>query len=251
MFRKILKTAVFSLVVFVFISCKNNLNLVSTNVDNSLTPVKVENQDESTLEAIKPYKNQLDEKMNEVIGFAPEELKKADYQSPLGNFVIDLIKYQSEKSWGKNIDIAVVTNGGLRSPIPKGDVTTGNIFELMPFNNEIVVLELTEKSVLEMMNYAATKKNAVFSGVKYKVEGEKAKEILINGEVLNAGKTYTCAVSDYLAGGGDKMVFLKDATKTHQIGLLFREAILKHIKELTTAQKQIAGRVDNRVEIVD
>lgn len=220
-------------------------------MDNSLTPVKVENQDEATNQAIEPYKVQLDEKMNEVIGFAPVELDEAPYQSPLGNFIIDLILEQSIKSFGKPIDMAVVTNGGLRTPIPKGDVTVGNIFELMPFNNEIVVLELEGSSVKKMMQYAATGENAIFAGLKYKVNKGQPEEIIINGKPFNPETTYTVAVSDYLAGGGDKMNFLTESVNTYQLGILFRDAIITHIRELNASGKKIVGAVDDRVEIIE
>ena len=224
--------------------------LTSTNVDNSLTAVKVNKQDESAQATIAPYKKQLDAKMNEVIGNAPVELTEADHQSTLGNFIIDLILVQSEKVFGKSIDMAVVTNGGLRTPIPAGDITLGNIYELMPFNNEIVVLELKGESIIKMMHYAAFKGNAVFAGVTYQVKYGQTEEIRIGGKPFDYDKTYTLAVSDYLAGGGDKMTFLTEATQTHQTGLLFRDAIINHIRELTAEGKKVEGKIDNRVVFV-
>lgn len=234
-----------------FFSCQKTLVLSSTNMDNSITPVKVENEDKTVLKTIDPYKIQLDEKMNQVIGFAPIELTEADYQSPLGNFLIDLILYQSEKTWGQKIDMAVVTNGGIRTPIPQGNVTIGNIFELMPFNNEIVVLELSGKTVIKMINYGALRGNAVFAGVTYKVKNGQTEELIIGGKPFDYDKSYTLAVSDYLAGGGDKMTFLTESKKTHQIGILFRDAIINHIKELTANGKNIEGKLDDRVIIVE
>lgn len=234
-----------------FVSCQKTLVHSSTNVENSLTAVKVEIEDGTTLKTIEPYKNQLDEKMNEVIGFAPEELTEAEYQSTLGNFIIDLILVQSERTFEQKIDIAVVTNGGLRTPIPKGKVTIGNIYELMPFNNEIVVIEITGETVIKMMHYAAFNENTAFAGVKYKVKNGQTEDILIGNQPIDFDRTYKLAVSDYLAGGGDKMTFLTESTKTHQIGILFRDAIINHIKGLTANGKNIVGKLDDRVIIVE
>jgi len=233
------------------ISCQKVLVRTTTNVDKSLTSVEVEKQDESVNQFIEPYKKQLDAEMNSVIGTCPIELIEADYQSPLGNFIIDLILYQSEKTFSKKIDMAVVTNGGLRTPMPKGDVTIGNIFELMPFNNEIVILELKGEAVLKMMKYGAERGNAVFAGVTYKVKNGQAEDIIISGKPLEYENVYTLALSDYLAGGGDKMTFLTESVKTHQLGILFRDAIINHIKELTADGKEIVGKLDDRVIIVE
>ena len=248
----IIKKLTFWLTFIVFlISCQKPLSISNTSVDKSLTPVQVSKPDASVEEVIAPFKNQLDEKMNEVIGFAPVELTEKEYQSTLGNFIIDLILIQSEKAFGKNIDMAVVTNGGLRTPIPQGDITVGNIFELMPFNNEIVVLELKGESILKMIHYGSLGKNAVFSGVTYKVRNGQPENILISGQPFDFDKNYTLAVSDYLAGGGDKMKFLTESTKTHQLGVLFRDAIITHIRELKTEGKKIVGKLDDRVIIVE
>lgn len=234
---------------FFAFSCQKAPVLSSTDSKQSITPVSVQKPDVEVDQMITPYKQQLDEKMNRVIGYCPTELTKQDHQSTLGNFVIDLILEQSEKHFGKDIDMAVVTNGGLRTPIPQGNITVGNIFELMPFNNEIVILELKGESVVKMMGYAALKGNAVFAGVKYKVKYGQPEDIYINGKPFDYDATYTLAVSDYLAGGGDKMDFLTEAVKTHQIGVLFRNAIIDHIEELTAAGKQIEGQLDERVVI--
>ena len=245
------KITFYTFLATIVFSCSKPLVVTDINLNNSLTPVMVEHEDQSVNDMIKPYKNQLDQKMNEIVGIAPVELTEDDYQSPLGNFIIDLILLESEKKFSGKIDMAVVTNGGLRTPIPQGEVTLGNIYELMPFNNEIVVLELKGESVQKMMNYAAERGNAVFSGITYKVNNRLAEDILIGNEAFDINKIYTLAVSDYLAGGGDKMSFLTESIKTHQLGLLFREAIIQHIRGLTDKGEKIEGQIDERVKIVN
>ena len=230
-----------------FVSCQKNIQISTINTNNSLNQVKTEQPDKPTLNQIEPYKQQLSAKMDEVIGYSNKELQKDSYQSELGNFIIDLILKESEKAIQKNIDMALVTNGGLRTPIPKGNITVGNIFELMPFDNQIVVLELTGETVLKMMHYAAFKGNAVFAGVKYKVKNGQTDNIIIGGEGFNFDTTYTLAVSDYLANGGDNMHFLKEAIAVEETNLLFRDAIINHIKILSEKGKNIEGVLDDRV----
>lgn len=248
--RKRCTTAFFIGWMFFFaFSCQKAPILSGSDGRQSITPVSTTQPDTEVNQMITPYKQQLDEKMNRVIGYCPAELTEQDHQSTLGNFIIDLILLQSEKHIGKDVDMAVVTNGGLRTPIPKGDVTVGSIFELMPFNNEIVILELKGESVIKMIGYGALGGNAVFAGVKYRVKNGQPEDIYINGKPFDYDAHYTLAVSDYLAGGGDKMDFLTEAVKTHQIGVLFRNAIIDHIEELTAAGKQIEGQLDERVVI--
>ena len=61
-------------------------------------------------------------------------------ESLLGNFVTDLCLRQ----YSNIADICVMNNGGLRSNLTKGEITRGDIYTLMPFENELVILEFSE-----------------------------------------------------------------------------------------------------------
>ena len=103
---------------------------------------KQTNIDSSYTRMLMPYKDSLDKSMNAVIGFSVHGLFKKQPESSLGNFMTDAIKTMAEKRFGKKIDAAFVNFGGIRSYIPKGDITVGKIFELMPFDNLVVLQEL-------------------------------------------------------------------------------------------------------------
>jgi hypothetical protein len=75
---------------------------------------------------------------------------------------------------------------------------------------------------------------------------KRPQAILIGGQPLDPARTYTIAISDYLAGGGDHMEFLKAATARHT-GLLLRTAIIDHIKALTAAGQPVTAKVEGRV----
>ncbi|QCR24791.1 5'-nucleotidase C-terminal domain-containing protein [Pontibacter sp. SGAir0037] len=199
---------------------------------------------------IAPYREQVTAKMSEVIGTAPAELQKDDYQSPLGNFVVDLQREQSQPLYGAPIDLSLTTNGGLRVPVPQGKVNVGTIFELMPFENELVVLTLDGNMVKELFDFAASTKIAPIANATYTVKNGKATDILIGGQPLNLQRNYTLVTSDYLAGGGDNMSLLKKALKTEKVGLMMRDAILQHIRQLTAQGKLITADTTTRVTVI-
>lgn len=204
-------------------------------VDSTITA------DPQTEAVIAPYRRQVTSKMNEVVGFAPVELSKGDYESLLGNFVVDLQMAQSQPLYGKPIDLSLTTNGGLRQPLPQGDINVGHVFELMPFENELVVLTLDGSTVQELFDYAVERKWAPIGGATYTVKNGKPMEIKIDGEPFDPTKSYTLVTSDYLAGGGDDLDMLKKATKTEKVGLLLRDAILQQIRQLTAAGKPVTA----------
>jgi 2',3'-cyclic-nucleotide 2'-phosphodiesterase (5'-nucleotidase family) len=203
--------------------------------------------DAGAADYIKPFHEQVERQMQVVIGTAPVALGKNPGENPIVNFVADLQRTAASQYFkGQVIDLGVMTNGGMRNALPAGPVTVGNAFELMPFENELMVLDAPGPVVQQLFDYAAPIGMAV-SGAVYTVGPDKRPQaILIGGQPLDPARTYTIAISDYLAGGGDHMEFLKAATARHT-GLLLRTAIIDHIKALTAAGQPVTAKVEGRV----
>ncbi|WP_225986558.1 5'-nucleotidase C-terminal domain-containing protein [Rufibacter sp. LB8] len=215
-------------------------------------PVNTQLAPDPTAEAtIAPYRARVDQTMNEVIGQAPVALEKGSVESSLGNFVADLTRTQTSAVYGKPIDLGGMTSGGLRNPIDKGPITVGDVFELMPFENEMLVLTLSSETVKELFDYAARVQNLSVANATYSMRNGKIESIFIGGQPFDINKTYTLAISDYLANGGDNMGFLKKALKVEQTGLLARDAILKEIKAITAQGKPVTGSLDGRVKVLN
>jgi 2',3'-cyclic-nucleotide 2'-phosphodiesterase (5'-nucleotidase family) len=195
---------------------------------------------------IKPYHDKVLSQMQEVLGVAPVALSKNPGENLVVNFVADLQRTAAAQALHQPIALGVMTNGGMRSPIPAGPITLGNIFELMPFENELVVVDAPGPVVQQLFNYAAPVRMAV-SGATYSVDAEKhPQNILIGGQPFDPTKTYSIAMSDYLAGGGDNMLFLRGVPE-RSTGLLLRTAIADHIRTLTKAGKPVTAQIEGRV----
>lgn len=206
--------------------------------------------DDATAAAtIAPYRQRVTEQMTAVLGTAPVAITKNSGESPLANFVADLQRSRASRETGQSIDLSVMTNGGLRSSLPAGSITMGSVFELMPFENELVILDASGDVVQQLFNYAARVKMPI-SGATYVVSAEgKATDIRLNGQQFNPAqdRMYTIAISDYLAGGGDQLTFFK-TIKPRGTGVLLRNAIADHIRELTAAGRPVEAKVDGRVK---
>ena len=202
-------------------------------------------------ELIQPYKVQLDAKMNQVIGVAEKELVKQSPESTLGNWAADAIFAQCNLVYKESIDFAVVNYGGIRIPsLPKGNVTTGKIFELMPFDNMMVVLKVDGKIVQQLFELIAQKGGwPVSKGVicSFTKKG-KLNSVSINGNPIDHNKMYTIGLTDYVANGGDNCSFFKEQTQ-HDTGILFRDAFLQQVKMLTAEGKSIDAEVEGRMKI--
>ncbi|MBA9075557.1 5'-nucleotidase C-terminal domain-containing protein [Rufibacter quisquiliarum] len=233
-------------------ACQRGLTPTAQLTRPTNLPVNTQIAPDPTAEkTIAPYQTRVNQTMNEVIGQAPVALEKGVYESALGNFVSDLSRTQTMAVYGKPIDLGGMTNGGLRNPIDQGPITVGDVFELMPFENEMLVLTLSGQTVKEMFDFAARTRILVLANASYTVRNGQVESIFIGGKPFDQNKTYTLAISDYLANGGDNMSFLKDALKREQTGLLARDAIMKEIKQRTAQGKPVVAEKDGRVKVLN
>ncbi|GAB4131531.1 MAG: 5'-nucleotidase [Raineya sp.] len=208
-------------------------------------------EDTAVLQTIAPYKSQLDAQMNKVIGYAAKEILNGRKQNEtlLGNLVADMAYQRATKESKQSIDLAFVTFGGLRTSIPAGEIKVSDIFELMPFENELVLLEVNADIVKQLFDYLAFTKNIAISNSKVLIENDKVKDVLINGEPIDPNKIYRIVTSDYLAYGGDSMSFLAKARKMDFLNVKFRDMIIEAIVQENKAGRKIDANIGGRVEV--
>lgn len=208
-------------------------------------------EDADVLREVAPYKKQLDEQINKIIGYAAKEILNGRKQNEtlLGNLVADMTYHRAKKEFPTPIDFAFVTFGGLRTSIPEGVIKVSDIFELMPFENELVVLEVDASVVKELFDYLAYTRNIAISNSKVLIENDKVKDVLINGEAIDKQKTYYIATSDYLANGGDNMGFLSRAKKMTFLNVKVRDMIIEAIMQENQAGRKVDASVGGRVEV--
>ncbi len=201
--------------------------------------IKVEAKlDSSILSIINPYQLEIEDQMNEVLTYTKNNLTKGKPQSTIGNFVTDLCLNYADA------DICIMNNGGLRTNIDKGPISRGKIYELMPFENELVILELNKNDYMGLLQYIVQRGGEPFSGIKITIDNKG--QIISNSWPVNfeLGEKVKVLTSDYLANGGDKMSFFKNK-KQYKIGIKLRDAIIDYCSKKDT----INITLDNRIKI--
>jgi len=231
-----LKFFILILSVSILSACK--VKQVSNYDGNNISVTDTTFKSDDLVEMIKPYKVEMESKMNKVIGHSNTALTNFSPESPLGNFVADVV-FQAAFQFGIDNEtvslekwntICLINFGGLRAPINEGDISIRNIYELMPFDNEIVVVSLSPSQVTEMLNYLFVKNGQPISNGQA-ILASNNKKLIIGGKVYNFERNINIITSDYLAKGGDKMNFLK-SDKMIQTGILMRDALLNYVIEV-------------------
>ncbi len=248
-----MKKLILILLTFLFFACTKVLHISevkpsSTKVDQSA----VYEQDTSVLSMIAPYKAQLDQEVNEVIGEAAITMTKAKPQCTLGNWFADLVYEKAYEYYKKPVDFAVINYGGIRIPeLRKGPVTRGRIYELMPFENRLVIVKARGEVVRAFFELMAKAGGwPVSKEVRYEIYNGEARNLKIKGKELEVDRTYTVALPDFIANGGGNCDFLIDQEQ-YDLGALLRTVILEYIEEQTAKGKKLQARLDDRIISLD
>lgn len=197
------------------------------------------------------YRNTLTKEMDSILAYNPVTLDKSKglWQTNIGDFLADISFEAGAKIFtaktSKNLSFCILNHGGIRSVIAKGNVTTRNAFEVMPFENNLIIVELKGEDVVELASYFINeKKPHPLSGLTLVINPEnKIEKILVQGNELELDQKYYVATSDYLANGGDNMLFFKKATQTFETDYKIRNIIIDYFKNNDTLQFSNAQRV--------
>jgi 2',3'-cyclic-nucleotide 2'-phosphodiesterase (5'-nucleotidase family) len=245
-----MKKLSFFVLLFIFgFGCKSKNYLADEKV--SYYRMSQTEIDSAAERKIAPYRKKMQENMDEVVGVLRKSLIKGTPESTMGNWLADLIHQQSEAKAGKKIDITLLNLGGLRIPsLPEGKITRGNIFELLPFENTINLVELDSATVVQLFQHIAKKGGWPMSHASYLMYNIKVRDIKIGGLPLSNKRKYTVALPDYIANGGDNTFFLKDLPKTN-IKLLLRDATLDYMKKQYQQNIIMDAELDDRVLVVN
>ena len=234
---------------FVIVACETESNQQKYGYNIEINQQVL--SDSSIVKYYQPFKKNLEESlMNTPISYSPETYKKNDGElnSTLSNMFADATYEMSNpvfnKMSGKNIDIVLLNNGGIRSIISRGNISEKTAFELMPFENSIVVLELSGSSIIKMIDYLRkVKLQHPISGLQITLNNDySVNEVKINGVSIENEKKYYVATTDYLLEGGDKMYFLAETTKTTDINYKMRDILIDYFKKYDTLKLKSDNR---------
>lgn len=205
---------------------------------------------DSIIAFVTPYHTRIDQVLDSALSYAPKTISKEDgsINSSAGNLLADVVMEMAtpvfKSRTDKEIDLVLLNFGGIRAPISQGKVTARTAFEVMPFENNIVVAELRGSTIRQLINYIlnATVPHPI-AGIQIVVnKNDRLESVTINGKPFDENSTYFVATSDYLINGGDRMDFFKDNQGITSTDYLIRNALIDYFKKVDTLQ---AG-IDNR-----
>ena len=203
---------------------------------------------------IAPYSEKVSE-LSKVIGRLEGGLNKTGAGGgTLGNFVTDGMRAVARKS-GKPVTLAIMNLGGLRkNEISAGELRASDIFELLPFENALVVVEVTGAQLAKLLEIVPRDAQ---SGARIHFKwNERSRPEFLSGKLVDENgkdlgidrqKIYTVVTIDYLLQrGGGAYAILQEAKSQTPLNITIRDAIMDYVKSETAAGRPIRGVKDDR-----
>ena len=242
--------------------------LLNISVDSNIA------ENEEMGRFIQPFSDSLNRSLSAVLARIDTPFYNTFYTGNLGRLVADYMLLTASEYSLKNLGIpchfAVANNGGLRAGLFPGAVTMRHVFEVMPFDNELVILQLSGGAMDSLFRYIVQMTGTPVSGLILEYEpGEKpAKNVVVTAKInskliskpadlveneysqsegfgkgqvgitlksngylsFDSRRDYLVATSSYMAMGGDGFTMLKGAKQTIYTGIPLREAIANGLK---------------------
>ena len=241
---------------FLVIACSPQANhqtgVYNSNlsIDSSLDQQAI--QDTAFTNIINRYKVVLDSQMNELVSVTSEAMMSGRPESLLSNYIADSMlaignEFCKENKLEYGVDLSIINNGGLRTSLPKGEITTGKLFELLPFDNKLVIVAMKGFDLKKVLKYIATRHGEGVAGIKMGIRGDKAIDVKIGGEKLDLNKVYHIISIDYLINGGDGMNSFDKREDFCHMHMNLRESIINHGKLLYKLGVGIKAELDGRI----
>lgn len=243
-----------ALCAWIFVSCRSYyqpefISAHSTNISKETVA-----KDDSAVSAIiYPYKMALDTIMSQVLVENLSVLTKAKPEGTLNNMFCDV---QLELVGNQHKEFSpmfcVMNYGGIRLPsIAAGNITRGKVYELMPFDNEVVIAKIKTSTVKELCDKIAAKGGEPVAGISMTIKANLASDIKINKIPLNDTTLYYVLVSDYMLNGGDGYGFLKEqAVSIHPLNVKVRDVIIGELELMQAKGLKLSAVKDGRIKEV-
>lgn len=193
------------------------------------------------------FKRRMDQTVNRTIGTVPVRMTSGRPESTLSNFLADQLLEKARMLSDEKVDLTVINMGGIRSTFNKGDIMVNDVYKVLPFENTLVVVTLTGKSLMALFQYMAKAGGEGLSGARLIINNNKVVQAFVNNAPVDTDARYTVATFDYLAQGNGGFTVFEQAIQITPLNRSARACVIEQIEALTAAGKPIRASLDGRI----
>jgi len=238
--------------VLTLFSCSRYLAVNQVNISHNSIIDGSSGTDQAVESFVKPFRDSINLAMNKPVGVTATALIKGKPESKLTNLVADILlkngtDYCKSKSLHIRPDVSYVNYGGLRASLPQGRLTVGHIFELMPFENEIVLIKISGDALLKMAQKIAGRGGEGVAGLKLGIQNGNVKTLTVDGKDIDNEATYWVVTNDYIANGGDQMSMFVNPKEKIETKIKARDILIQSLTDMYKKEGIIDVKLDGRI----
>jgi 2',3'-cyclic-nucleotide 2'-phosphodiesterase (5'-nucleotidase family) len=193
------------------------------------------------------YKTSLENQVMKTIGESEMYMDAKAPESLLSNFLADELLKKANEINSQKVDLAIINFGGIRAPLNKGKITVSDIYKIMPFENELVIVNIKGSDLKDVLNNIAEEGGEGVSNIRLEISGKNIESLQIAGEPFDENKEYVVATMDYLAEGNSGMNGFLKATKRFDTHLKVRDVYISQIEKITASGGKVTSSLDGRI----
>jgi len=181
-----------------------------------------------------------------IVGRIVAPLDNPRAECGLGNLIADsLLEYGRIQNWKS--DVSFYNFAGVRAPLAAGEVSYGKLYEVLPFTNVVVSLDMTGLQLRAVFEAAAGGGRLHVGGARYSYRfeapiGSRVRSVTVGGTPLDDTRLYHVVTIDYLYGGGDGHREFKDSTN-----LIYGDIEVDVVAAYMTAHSPLDPKVEGRI----
>ena len=195
-------------------------------------------------------RHKMEKLMQVVIAHTDAELESFAPESPLSNFLTDILLNESNKyikdTAFDNLDLSMLNFGGVRASMPAGDVTVGDLYRISPFDNYLTFIVLKGSELKKALGRFTDQFNAPYSVASITYKNNKPVEILVQGKPIDDNRQYKFVTLNFIADGGDHLLEDVQYEKIEYTTVTFRDFLIAELKAMTARGEKVEGKKDQR-----
>ncbi len=213
-------------------------------------------QDPYLLATLTPYAEQVDKVLSEVIGQAGARFPNGESrlkETAIGNLVADSMLWYTRN---QDVDFAIQNGGGVRADLAEGEIAKRDIYEILPFDNSVMVLEMTGAQIIDMFDFVVTieRGKGAFPQVSSEIDvtfdfttGE-TRDLTISGKPVDPNKNYRVATNSYMAAGGDGYSMMTASSYRYDTSAFQRDVTIDYIIDKGGT---LMPKTDGRIRVIE
>lgn len=233
----------FLLIISLLIACSSQ----KTAVGEQHASLSLEEQaaiaDEHIAELLNQYRPRYKDVMGKKVADVSQPISFGKPESPLGNLVADALRFRAARETRTFVNLALIGESSFRLNLDEGELTRGEILEFMPYDNSLVLLKLRGESVYSLSQEIAGRGGVPVSGLRFRLEGNTARDVLVNSDIIQPNEHYWLATSSWIANGGEDFKALQEHVDRVELPISIREVYLDYFSNQRTINPEIDGRI--------